>query len=84
MMRRCKICVNNQNHKTEGFIYGTASDDWYVYIDDEKNIVYDIINLDPRAQEELKTCIEEMQDLAKSKFIEMEAFEKNGGKNKNR
>ncbi len=69
---------------TTGFIYGTVSDDWYVYIDDEKNIVYDIINLDPRAQEELKTCIEEMQDLAKSKFIEMEAFEKNGGKNKNR
>ena len=67
-----------------GIIYGVASDDWYVYIDDEKNIVYDMINLDPRAKEEMEKCIAEMEELAKSKFIEMEAFDKNGGKNKNR
>ena len=66
-----------------GIIYGVVNDDWYVYIDDEKNIVYDMISTDPRAKEEIKVCIIEMEEFAKSKYIEMEAFN-NGGENKNR
>lgn len=37
----------------EGLIYAVATEDWYIYIDEKGNIHHNIIDIDPRAKEEL-------------------------------
>lgn len=41
----------------KGLIYAIVSDDWYVYVDEQGNIIKDIIDIDPRAKEELAAAI---------------------------
>lgn len=55
-----KRILNGENYNyispvefPDGFIYGIMSDDWYIYVDEEQKIHSDVINIDPRAKEEL-------------------------------
>ncbi len=47
----------------KGIIYGIVSDDWYIYVDRDKNIIYDYIPIDPRAKEEMVQYIEVIQEM---------------------
>lgn len=41
----------------EGLLCGVVSDDWYIYVDKQKNIHYDYIEIDERAKTELQQYI---------------------------
>ena len=40
----------------DSFVYGIASQDWYIYIDGNLEVHEDIINIDERALAELQTA----------------------------
>ncbi len=44
-----------------GLIYAIVSDDWYIYVDENGNIIKDIIDIDPRAKEELAEALIEVE-----------------------
>ena len=44
----------------DGLLIAKANQDWYVYVDNNKVIHSDIITNDYRAQEELRSAIEEL------------------------
>ena len=46
-----------------GAICGVVSDDWYIYVDDDKKIHYDFIDIDPRAEKEMESYIELMDQI---------------------
>ncbi len=52
----------------KGLIYAIVADDWYIYVDEQGNIIKDIIDIDPRAKEELaEALIEVEKNLAQIK-----------------
>ena len=57
--------IEPYNFKT-GFLYGIVNEDWYVYVDETGQIIKDVIDIDPRAKEELAQAIIEIENnLAK-------------------
>lgn len=44
-----------------GLIYSIVANDWYIYVDENGNIIHDIIDIDPRAKEELSTALIEVE-----------------------
>ena len=55
----------------DGFIEGYASDDWFAYINEKKEIKYCSINIDSRAKDELEECL---SSLRKSLGEETETY----------
>lgn len=49
----------------DGLLCGIVSDDWYIYVDKNKNINYDIIEIDERAKAELQQYLEIIDDIIK-------------------
>lgn len=45
-----------------GLIYAITTDDWYIYIDEDGHIIKDIIDLDPRAKDELAEVLIEVEN----------------------
>ncbi len=45
-----------------GLIYSIVANDWYIYVDENGNIIHDIIDVDPRAKEELATALVEVEN----------------------
>ncbi len=59
---------------SNGLIYAIVSDDWYIYVDELGNIHKDIIDIDPRAKEELaEALIEVEKNLAQIQSENQEA-----------
>ncbi len=49
----------------DGLLYGMATDDWYIYVNDNGEISFDYIDIDPRAKEEVTAnlmIVEQMID----------------------
>ena len=46
-----------------GIICSIVSDDWYIYVDNDKDIYYDYINIDERAKSELEQYLEMIDEL---------------------
>lgn len=47
---------------TNGLIYAIVSEDWYIYVDENGNIIKDFIDIDPRAKEELAQALLEVEN----------------------
>ena len=47
---------------TNGLIYAIVSHDWYIYVDEKGNILYDCMDIDPRAKEEFAEALVEVQN----------------------
>ncbi|MBR3198442.1 MAG: hypothetical protein IKG27_00325 [Bacilli bacterium] len=60
-----------------GFIYGKASDDWYIYIDDNYEMFYDYIDIDPRAKKELDEEIKKIKEIAQLRMPKKEKTNEN-------
>jgi hypothetical protein len=59
---------------SNGLIYAIVSNDWYLYVDESGNINKELIDIDPRAKEELaQALIEVEQNLAQIKSESQEA-----------
>ena len=52
-----------------GIMCGVVSDDWYIYVDNQKNINYDYIDIDERAKKELEQYLEIIDDIIKKAEI---------------
>ena len=52
-----------------GILYGVVSDDWYIYVDRNKNIKYDCLNVDPHAKEELSKYTIIVEELLQNNEI---------------
>ncbi len=61
----------NAYKMNDGFIEGYASDDWFAYINEKKEIKYCSINIDSRAKDELEECL---SSLRKSLGEETETY----------
>jgi hypothetical protein len=49
----------------DGILCGIYSDDWYIYVDEKKEIHYDVINVDKRAEKEVAEHLELVDNLIK-------------------
>ena len=58
----------------DGIICSVVTDDWYIYVDNNKEIYYDYINIDERAKVELKQYLEIMDELI-SRVVEKKEME---------
>jgi hypothetical protein len=47
---------------TNGLIYAIVSHDWYIYVDEKGNILYNCMDIDPRAKEEFAEALMEVQN----------------------
>lgn len=56
----------------DGLIYAITADDWYVYVDENGKIIKDIIDIDPRAKEELAQAIIEVENTLSQTHEEKE------------
>ena len=59
----------------EGLICGVVSDDWYIYVDKQKNIHYDYIDIDERAKVEIQHYLEVIDEIIKNAEKEKEETE---------
>ena len=55
-----------------GLLYGIVADDWYIYVDRNKEIKYDCLNVDHRAKEELSEYLLVVEELLQNNEIEEE------------
>ena len=49
----------------DGLLCGMYTDDWYIYVDDKKEIHYDYIDVDKRAKVEVSNHLEQISELIK-------------------
>ncbi len=52
-----------------GVLYGVVSDDWYIYLDRDKTLSYDCLDVDPRAKQELDTYLKVIEEMIKNNEI---------------
>ncbi len=52
-----------------GLLYGIVSDDWYIYVDRNKEIKFDCLNIDPRAKGELAKYTIVVEELLQNNEI---------------
>ncbi len=57
-----------------GIIYGIVSDDWYIYVDRNYQVLYDVIDIDPRAKEELVTNLQIVEEMIAKKEIRTDEY----------
>ena len=57
-----------------GIIYGIVSDDWYIYVDRNYQVLYDVIDIDPRAKEELVTNLQKVEEMIAKKEIRTDEY----------
>ena len=48
---------------SDGIICGIVADDWYIYVTDNKEIIYDYIDIDPRAKEEVASHLQIIEQI---------------------
>ncbi len=53
----------------KGLLYGIVSDDWYIYVDRNKEITYNCLNVDERAKEELAKYVLVVEELLQNNEI---------------
>lgn len=58
-------------HFENGVIYGIVSDDWYIYVDENMNILGDYIDIDPRVKEEFLHHIEIIEQKKSTMLIKL-------------
>ena len=76
-----KRLLNGENYEyiepyqfPNGLIYAIVSNDWYIYVDENGNIINDVIDIDPRAKDELAAALIEVEkNLAQIKSENQEA-----------
>ena len=56
----------------DGILCGIYSDDWYIYVDENKEIHYDVIEEDKRAKKELEENLERVDELIRKTELENE------------
>ncbi len=62
----------------DGFLYGIASEDWFIYVNEHLEIKYGIIDIDPRAQQELSETLLKVETMIKERRITNEESDSYG------
>ena len=54
---------------SDGIVCGIVADDWYIYVTNDKEIIYDYIDIDPRAKEEVVSHLQIMEQIVEREEI---------------